>query len=193
MRAQIGMWLLVLAAATLNAPSLGEEVRNDATAAQRLQDRAVASAFALPKGVTLNSKQQAAYDELKQAQEGELRQAIAAKSAKAIRDCRAKIRAGIQEILAMPNSEKKAGQSQGQSASQYGPEYGSSAPYQPNYYPNSYPNYPRYYGYPYSYYYHKPIATTSRPTTTSQSTTNSRPTTKRTTPLKSTTTSKIKQ
>ncbi len=74
---------------------------------------AVAAAFALPKGVVLNADQQAAYDELKSKYEGELSQAFddvqsadgaaaRAKALKEARETRKKIRAGIQEILAMP-------------------------------------------------------------------------------------------
>ncbi len=69
----------------------------------------VATAFALPKGTTLNAKQQAAYDQLKADKEDELRQAIddlqkstsgaTAAAAKKIRDLRAAIRQKINDIL----------------------------------------------------------------------------------------------
>ena len=69
----------------------------------------VATAFALPKGTTLNAKQQAVYDQLKADKEDELRQAIddlqkstsgaTAAAAKKIRDLRAAIRQKINDIL----------------------------------------------------------------------------------------------
>ena len=134
----------------------------------------VASAFTLPKGVVLNPQQQAAYDALKQAEEGELREAldemhqaegndVKLKAAK-VRECRARIRAGIQEIVATPfrdagNSGERPGGGGSEASGGSGAAYGSSGalyPYQPGYYPR-YPYYPygslRSSGYPYPYPY----------------------------------------
>ncbi len=68
-----------------------------------------ASAFALPKGTTLNAKQQAAFDQFKADKEPELRQAIddlqnsktgaTAAAAKKIRDLRNSIRQKINDII----------------------------------------------------------------------------------------------
>jgi hypothetical protein len=201
MRAYI---LLVLAAIPLNSSLLGAEEKDDATttapAPQARQDRAIASAFALPKETVLNAKQQTAYDSLKQAKEGDLRQALnavqqtkgadSAKALKTVRELRTEIRSSIQDILAMPYREA-AEKSQSRSA-KYVP--GVGVPYQPNYYPlNYYPSSPDYY-YPYysrpygGYYYYRPTnsttsTTSSKPTTTSkpQFTTTSKPANTKTT------------
>ena len=135
----------------------------------------VASAFALPKGVVLNPAQQAAYDDLKQKYEAELRQAFddvqqadgaAATSAalKEVRESRAKIRAGIQDILAMPYHAAVEKENSGQQSGGSGPQgSGSGENYYPaGYYPGGY--YAGYYypggyyrgGYnPYAYYYYR--------------------------------------
>ena len=131
----------------------------------------VEMAFALPKGVVLNAAQQTAYDDLKQKHEGALRQALydlqqandataKGQARKELRESRAKIRAGIQEILAMPyrdaaakaNSQPSAGSG---AVPQYGGGYGGYNPsyggYNPGYYPGGYN--PGYYPsgpYPYS-------------------------------------------
>ncbi len=112
----------------------------------------VASAFALPRGLELTTAQQAAYDALKQQYEGQLRQAFdnvqqaddaatTGQALKEVRECRAKIRAGIKDILAIPYRE--AVQSASQSSSSggsgesggYVPQPGNNGNY---YYPAGY-------------------------------------------------------
>jgi hypothetical protein len=134
----------------------------------------VASAFSLAKGVELNPAQQAAYDALKQRYEAPLRQAFddvqqaddaatTGQALKEVRECRAKIRAGIQDILAMPYREAsdKASQSpssgsEGSASSGSVPQSGNNAGYYPytgGYYPGGY-----YLGtfYPAGYYPYRP-------------------------------------
>ncbi len=88
----------------------------------RRVDNAVAASFTLPKRAVLNSRQQEAYDNLKDEQEPALRQALddaaQAKTAEqrkqaatALRDVRAAIRKGIQDILAMSRHKKTGPQS----------------------------------------------------------------------------------
>jgi hypothetical protein len=121
-----------------------------------------ASAFALPNGVTLNAKQQAAFDQLKSDKQPELQQAIDdlqnAKSgetgpaAKKVRDLRAEIHKKINDILypvTAPSSKDNAsngGTSDGGAPSGYG-----YAPYG-GYYPYGYGGY-------YPYYYRHPRTT----------------------------------
>jgi hypothetical protein len=72
----------------------------------------VAAVFALPKGVSLNAKQTAAYKKLKADNEGAYRAVVRGiqspnketsnKALKQASDLRIKIRAGIRDILAMP-------------------------------------------------------------------------------------------
>jgi hypothetical protein len=131
------------------APDRGSPKKKERAAGAR---DPVASAFALPRGGVLNPKQQAAYDNLKQNSEAELRQAFdnvqqaenAAATAKAlreVRECRAKIRAAIQDILAMPYNEapSQASQQPGSSGSEgsrpggYAPQYGNYGGYAPWY------------------------------------------------------------
>lgn len=75
----------------------------------------VASVFALPPGTKLNDKQQAAYDKLKSENESALRSSISmiqskdkdqqTKGLKQNKEVRAKVRAGMKTILAMPSVE----------------------------------------------------------------------------------------
>ena len=121
------------------------------------------SAFALPKGVTLNAKQQAAYDQLKADKEPELRQAIdelqndksgaTAQAAKKLRDLRAEIRKGINDIVYAPTSSPSTSRdSAGSSGSSTPGGSGYAAPYPVPY--GGYYSYRPYGGYyPYPYYY----------------------------------------
>lgn len=143
----------------------------------------VTAAFALPKGTTLIPKQQAAYDDLKQKYEEQLRLAFddvqhadgaaaTSRGLKEIRETKAKIRDGIQDILAMPYREA-AEKTNPQSGSSSGAP--SSGGYYPNAYPNGYPGgYPGYYpgGYPgyYPGYYPPYRSSSTRPSTGSNST-----------------------
>ena len=182
MRSHAGTWLMwtgLAAVIAMNGPLPGAEpnTKDEPTAAGAAatgqgtakKDRAVgardpvASAFALPRGVALTAKQQAAYDDLKENNESALRQAFddapqaegataKAQALREVRECRAKIRAGIQEILTMPYrdaTEKGSPQSSG-SASEgsrsggYAPAYGNYGGYYPNggYYPSNGGYYP---------------------------------------------------
>lgn len=109
----------------------------------------VASAFVLPKGVVLNSKQQQAYQKLKSENESDLRKAIdqvadadtaeaKTQAVKEVKERRTKIRAGIQEILSMPyrDDQEKSGDEYAKRRAEemrhggYTAEYG----YRPDYY-----------------------------------------------------------
>jgi hypothetical protein len=137
----------------------------------------VASAFVLPRGVTLNQDQQAAYDQLKADKEPVLRQAIedlqsakgngVTQAAKKVRETRAAIHKAITDIvsgagLASPdaNKQSKAGGPEGSGSGSNAAQYGGGYPAQGNgagygnggYYPaQSYGGYyPR--SYPYNNY-----------------------------------------
>jgi hypothetical protein len=80
---------------------------------------AVESAFALPKGVVLNAKQQKAFNKLKKENESPLRTAVRqtiqatdkgekAKAARQANDLRATIHSGIKEIVAMGYADAQA-------------------------------------------------------------------------------------
>ena len=128
----------------------------------------VAAAFALPKGVTLSPTQQAAYDDLKQKYEEQLRVAFddvqhaegaaaTSRALKEVRESRTKIRDGIQEILAMPYREAadKTNQQPNSSAPAESSSNGYYYPggyYPGGYYPGGY--YPGDY-YPPGYYPHR--------------------------------------
>jgi hypothetical protein len=116
-----------------------------------------ASAFALPKGTTLNAKQQAAFDQLKADKEPELRQAIddlqnsktgaTAAAAKKIRDLRNSIRQKINDIMYGKLAASGGSGNDSSSASSNGysvPYDGYPAPYYSGYWPYGY--------YPYPYY-----------------------------------------
>ena len=143
-----------------------DETKSDAskTATPKGGKDPVAAAFALPTGVVLTPKQQIRYDALKAAKEDELRDAIddlqhsktgasTTQAAKKVKECRAKIRAAIQEILARPNSDGSTtpgSESGSRGDSTYGgyyPAYGGYGGYAPYPY-GGYPPYPPY-GYPY--------------------------------------------
>ncbi len=133
------------------------------------------SAFALPRGVVLNKKQQDAYDALKADNEDALRDAAQrlqdstdakeeTAASKELNALRAKIRAGIQDILAMPFNQAPSSSDRRSSEGNYPappPEGGYGYPAYPNggyypYYPGGYyPYYPgyrhRYWGRPYVY------------------------------------------
>jgi flagellar basal body-associated protein FliL len=140
-----------------NAASSGA----DAAAKKPASKDPIASAFLLPKGVKLNAKQQAAYDQLKADKEPLLQQAIddlqssqggsTAVAAKKVRDLRSEIRDAINEILASnaagSSQDPNRGGSDSPAAAAYPVPY--AVPYYGGYY---YPYRP--YGY-YPYYYPK--------------------------------------
>jgi len=130
---------------------------------------AVAAAFKLPSGVTLNARQQTAYDALKAAKEPELRQAIediqnakgnasSAPALKKVREYRAEIRKAIDGILDGSGlvPVKPSGSNLGGSGSGvwgYGPyttQYGGYGGYGGYGYGGGYG--PGYYYSPYGYY-----------------------------------------
>jgi hypothetical protein len=132
-----------------------EDAVGDANTAKKPAGKdPTASAFALPKGVTLNAKQQAAYDQLKASKEPELKQAIddlhnskssaTGQAAKKVRDLRTQIRNSINDIIYSPSSTSSNTKDAGGNSD--GPAYGYAVPYS-GYYP--YQPYGGYYPYLY--------------------------------------------
>lgn len=143
------------------AKETGKDTAKDA--AKPPSKNAIATAFALPKGTTLNPKQQAAYDQLKTDKEDELRQAIddlqnsksgvTAAAAKKVRDLRAAIRQKINDILygklaasGSSGSNSGSGSSEGYYVP-YGGYQGYAYPAYGGYYPYWAYGYNPYYGY----------------------------------------------
>jgi hypothetical protein len=147
-------WVRFVAAvaAILTICSLGDSVRAEeavgnaaspgADAAKKPASKdPTASAFALPNGVTLNAKQQAAFDQLKADKQPELQQAIddlqssktaSGKAAKKVRDLRAEIRKKINDIIYTPS--KLSSDAGGNTSNGSSPVYGYNVPYG-GYYP----------------------------------------------------------
>lgn len=169
MRVHSGTWFLAATLAVvvgLNSPLPGAEPKDDSADGGAAADSGakkasppvgakdpVALAFALPSGVVLNAKQKTAYEDLKQNNEADLRQAFddlrqaktgaeTSKALKAIKECKAKIREGIQEILTPSNSADSKSGSGAAGSGAYVPQYG--------YYGGYYPYGGGYY-YPYAY------------------------------------------
>ncbi len=117
--------------------SAGSQSSGDKSSTKKSTRDPVAQAFALPRGTQLSAKQQVAYDKLKRQYTSSLRSAIAliqsdnkgdtTKGLKQNKEVRAKIRAGIQQILAMQTARSGGYSSQG---SGYGarPASGGSCP-----------------------------------------------------------------
>ena len=137
------------------------EKKEGASKPKRKGDPAKA-AFLLPKHVVLNTKQQQAFDRLKAENEEPLRSAAdrlqeatgpreEQEAAKAMKELRAKIRAGIQEILAMPYTDAMAKAQRGKNpkSDQYTP--GDDTASTPSDSPSPDGGYPRNYGPGYSY------------------------------------------
>jgi hypothetical protein len=158
----------------LPCPAWAEEAANgnaaapEADAAKKPAGKdPTAGAFALPGGVKLNPKQQAAYDQLKADKQPELQQAIddlqnsksgaTAKAAKKVRDLRGEIRNSINDIIYSHSYASSGSDSGGNGADSSGPSYGYAIPYG-GYYP--YWPYGGYYRYPY-YHYPRPTNGTS--------------------------------
>ncbi len=147
-----------------NSTVMGEDAAADkaaspgtdaATAKKPAGKDPTTSAFALPGGVKLNTKQQAAYDQLKADKQPELKQAIddlqnsksgaTAQAAKKVRDLRTEIRNSINDIVYAPSSPSSSGRDSG-SSSDSRPQrlwlrvvpYGGYYPYRP-YYGGYYP------------------------------------------------------
>jgi hypothetical protein len=147
----------------------------------------VVTAFALPKGVVLNRRQQAAYENLKKTDEPKMRNAIdqvhqaqgdaaKIKAAKEAKELRFEIRAKIDEVIntPYPQGPDKAGQDSAKSAE--GSGYGGWGP-QGGTVPYYYPYRPYYTPYYNAYYYPNSSSSGSSSAKTSpQSTT--KPTTK---------------
>ena len=122
----------------------------------------MAKAFVLPRGVTLNAGQQAAYDQLKADKEQELRDAIddvqdshgaaaTAQATKKLRAVRASITAAIYDIV--NGNAASVGQGRGSEGSSYVPPGGYAPQPAPGYAPGYYSPYPYqpYGSYPYYY------------------------------------------
>lgn len=129
----------------------------------------VATAFALPKGVTLNAQQQAAYDQLKGDKEAELREALdavqnsdsntpSAQALKKLRECKAEIRKAIDAIVTGRGDAGSGKSGQGPQGS--GSEGAGYAPYTTGYGGYGYGGYGYpgygYGGYPYNPYGYYP-------------------------------------
>ncbi len=146
-RAYVRFGLAVLAAVTWLGPrpSLGQNGGADplVKAEKKVPKRdPVAAAFAIPYGTVLNEKQRAEYERLKEDKASDLREAIAAVETAAtpaekadlqleVSALQKEIRAGMQQILAMPYTEemlarKKLAQEQYSSSGQGG-SYGGDA------------------------------------------------------------------
>jgi hypothetical protein len=147
------------AAASPGAPVKNAEKNAEGSKKHPAKDP-TASAFALPNGVTLNAKQQAAFDALKSDKQPELQQAIDdlqnAKSgatgpaAKKVRDLRAEIHKKINDIIYSSSYSSSSGHDGGgTSDGGNSTSNGYAVPYYGGYYPYGYGGYyPYYYRYP---------------------------------------------
>ncbi|MGA2616420.1 MAG: hypothetical protein ABSF26_02345 [Thermoguttaceae bacterium] len=154
-----------------NAPGDNKSALGDKKEGSKTKTRGdpAKSAFALPRGVVLNKKQQDAYEALKADHEDALRDAAQrlqdatdgkeeTAASKELNALRAKIRAGIQDILAMPYNQAPPNSDRKSSEGSYPPpppDGGYGYPVNPGggyypWYPGGY--YPGYYGYHHRYW-----------------------------------------